>query len=625
LKVTRRYKGLNLGRNKYLGSLIKRLYKNVLNTAIRAPNSGLTDMLLLREDFIKSYSNKKSVFSYESLYNRYLNKINLEDFSSLVIQLVNNSSKLSHRGATLRAIRVYLFGPYFGKWCPLVEFAHHAKMNGEKSIFYVGCKSDSEFQILSEIVCGSEGSAQSISTISDKLLYILSKLKLWINQDKPYAYGGFNSNQNFDKISVSLYQKNIVIPIQEDRRFSRISRLCEEFKNNNIGVLLFAYDLKAEELLELSKYPELMKRVIFASDLLDEHEVSNIQINVNDELKNLCLNLKYSKALNDLCYRDVPLHKHALEDLEQIILFRGVQLEVCIAAIEKLLRLQKIDAFIGFDNGINTCAWMRVCEQQSIPSFIHFYNSVLTPAIYQLLIDSFEPTAWLLGGSRQFDKLKGIKDAKNYFITGDILLDLIASTDRQLSDMTIKCKLGISFESKVIVLLSSYVTDDYTEERKRSIFTLVDSAARELGVSLIVKAHPNEDIQVLHHQMEEWKISRPILHSESLLDILFDSDLVCMYTSEAAQQAMSVGVPVLSMVPAEISADLDKHWGYLSSGAVAYVPLGEDPTEVIADLLFNHQSRLELINKGYAHIEASAGKGDGNNAKRIVDVVRSYC
>lgn len=601
------------------------LYKNVLKTVTRVSRSETAGMLLLREDFMGPFLNKKNIFSYEGLYNGYFNLINQKDFSSLVSGLVNNLSKLSKHGAALRAIRLYLFLPYFSKWCQLVEFAYDAKMKGEKSIFYVGSKKDSEFQILSEIVCGSEGGARCIFTISDKLLHILSRLRFWITQGKSYTYGGFNSIRGSSNLKVSLFQKNIVIPIQEDRRFPRISKLCEEFKKNDYGVILFAYDLRAEELLELSKYPELKQHVIFANDLLDKNEVSNIQITVKAALKKLCLEYKQSKALNELHYRDIPLQKYAWEELEQIILFRGVQLEVYSAAIEKFLRLQRIDAFIGFDNGINTCAWMKVCEQLGIPSFIHFYNSVATPAIYQLLIDSFEPTAWLLGGARQLEKFKEVKDDNNYFETGDILLDVIVGSDRERSNMVMKNKLGISSESKVIVLLSSYITDDYTEQRKRSIFTLVDNAADQLGVALIVKAHPNENISLLHHQMEVWQIRRPVLHSESLLDVLFASDLVCMYTSEAAQQAMSAGVPVLSIVPAEVSMDLDKHWGYLSSGAVAYSPLEENPTERIADLLFNDQSRLGLINKGYAYIEASAGKRDGNNAKRIVDAVMYYC
>lgn len=623
MRVTSRYWGLTLSRNVFFRSLILWLYRNVSKKILS--NSKTNNVLLLREDFNRFYINKKNSFYYESLYNSYLQTINLEEFSNLIKKLIENSSKFSEIGINLRTISVYLFVPFFHKWCPLIEFAHSKKMKGERELFYVGRRSDSEFQILSKVICGNERNAEYISTISDKTLHLMAKMKLLINHNKKYNFSGFNLYPKVTNTMKSKFQKNIVIPIQEDRRFLRIKRLCEEFEKNNFSTTLFAFDLKAEELAELKKYPELVERVVFADDLLDPQEVSNLQKKIIIDLNKMIFKLKHDKEINKITYRGIPLYIHAWEDLEDIILLRGVQLAIYTVAINRLLSLQKIDAFIGFDNSINTCAWMSVCEERSIPSFLHFYNAVLSPVIYQLLVDSFKPTAWLLGGERQMNKFKEIKNAENYFITGDIFLDAIVSANHQHNLMKVKNSHGILSETKNIVLLSSYVTDDYTEERKRTIFTLVDGAARQLGVSLIVKAHPNEDIAVLKSQMKVWKINRPILHSENLLNLLFTSDLVCMYMSEAAQQAMSVGVPVLSLVPAEISLDLDKHWGYYSSGAVAWVPLGEDPKSFIADLLFDHHSRQNLISKGYEYIDLCVGKRDGNNAKRMVEVVKNYC
>jgi hypothetical protein len=98
-----------------------------------------------------------------------------------------------------------------------------------------------------------------------------------------------------------------------------------------------------------------------------------------------------------------------------------------------------------------------------------------------------------------------------------------------------------------------------------------------------------------------------------------------MYYSEVAQQAMAAGIPVLSLVPDELYLNFDKHWGYYSSGAVKHFPLEGDPTLCINELIFNNNSRLHLINKGFEYFEKNSGKRDGNNAKRFVDVIKLYC
>lgn len=625
LKITRRYQGLNVGGSLFLDKLIGILYKNVLNKVLKHATSEVDEVILMREGLVKYIAPRKKIFSYEGLYINYIGKIEPKELSNSVNRLVQYSSTNFEHGDILRYIRIFIFGPYFGKWCPLVEFARSINSEDKKELIYIGDKNDADFQVLSIASADIQCNIKLLTSFSDWLLNLLSELKLQIAKSRSYSYNGAGSSPKCKEYNKSSFNKTIVITIQEERRFLRILKICEELEKNGYGVILFAFEITSATLLELNKYPDLLKRVIFSCDLVDKHEVVDIQKKTASKLRMLNSYLRKSDELSDVKYREVPLHKYVWGELEQIILLRGVQSEICKVAIERLLEKQKIDAFIGLDNGFNTCAWMRACEVYSIPSFLHFYNAVLTPAMYQMMLDSFKPTAWLLGGSRQFKKFKELNGEGNFYITGDIFADEIAKADRINLGKNIKKKLGISYHSRVIVLMSSYVTDDFTYERKRTLFTSVDAAVGKLGLSLIIRPHPNENVQVLNKQIEDWKINCSVINNETLLNTLFASDLVCMYYSEVAQQAMSVGVPVLSLVPDALSFDFDKHWGYYSSGAVKQWSLGEDPTVGISELLDNKELRHSLINKGFEYVEINSGERDGNNAKRFVDVVKLYC
>jgi hypothetical protein len=97
-----------------------------------------------------------------------------------------------------------------------------------------------------------------------------------------------------------------------------------------------------------------------------------------------------------------------------------------------------------------------------------------------------------------------------------------------------------------------------------------------------------------------------------------------MYFSEAAQQAMLIEVPVISLVPSEMKVSFDKHWNYYSSGAVEFVPLGDDPSETISKVVSDSNFRKALIDRAKRYTEKLLGKSDGNNAKRFAETVHSY-
>jgi hypothetical protein len=162
---------------------------------------------------------------------------------------------------------------------------------------------------------------------------------------------------------------------------------------------------------------------------------------------------------------------------------------------------------------------------------------------------------------------------------------------------------------------------EFSKLSKKILFQSVINSANFLGHKVIIKAHPNENLKLLKDELKDWGLNAFIFQYENIRDIIISGDIVCMYYSEAAQQAMILEVPVISLVPLEMLEAFDKHWGYYSSGAVKFIPLGHDPTEVISNYISDNNFKKNQIELANVFVENNFGKKDGKNAKRFADKV----
>ena len=275
------------------------------------------------------------------------------------------------------------------------------------------------------------------------------------------------------------------------------------------------------------------------------------------------------------------------------------------------------------DNSVATSIWIKECNKRNIPTGFHFYNGTQSPLVYQLLADSFNPRKWFLGGASQLIQLKKCKtyNDQQLVLTGDIFNDTVVNCDRKGIKSRIRNIAGIEAGAKLIVIVSAYVASDFSLDKKKELFQSVYSAADSSGYKIIIKAHPNEDIIEMKQQMAAWGINAFVFQFESIRDVFISSDIACMYFSEAAQQAMIVEVPVISLVPEEFIVDFDKHWNYYSSGAVEFVPLGSSPQKAIQKITNDPDYRENLLLRARVFCENNFGKCDGNNAKRFAESI----
>jgi hypothetical protein len=512
-------------------------------------------------------------------------------------------------------------------WSERVEHAYQIFENGDTMLSYIGSTKEPDYKIYKIIsdIAYPKTSINHIYSFADKILTIssdfLEEIKKRRELELSRFLGGFTDKPVRLKIDHS--KQIIVIGILEVRRFGRIAELYREFKLKGYEVVVFSALHKRETLAEIKKYPELASSLILDNSFVSRAEAQKILTKSKEELNRLCKLFKKSEKLSGYKYKGVPIIDIAWDDIQNVILLRGMQHAINAKCIDEFMQNNNVAAFVGMDNSVATSVWISKCEMQSIPTFFHYYNAALSPIVYRLLLESFNPTGWMLGGKRQMKYFREVEPSKNYYLSGDMFADTIVKCDRGVIRKSIKDRIGIAGESKVIVLVSSYIVADFTIERKKMLFQSVATSAAELGMQLIVKAHPNENLETLTSEMKIWDIQAPIFQTENIRDVFIAADVVCMYFSEAAQQAMLIGVPVISLIPDEMVDDFDRHWDYFSSQAIDHVSLGSSPSIVIKKIVNDDAYRENLIGRAYSYTENLLGKLDGNNARRFADIVDS--
>ena len=566
--------------------------------------------------------------SYEELYNKFFSCVDGIELANMIndfLQTINDESDKE----SLTLIKLYIFVFFTEIWCQLVEYA---KAGNDEKLYFIGGGKSPEYEVLNKTLeVHFPDFYNSITNVNffSGFQSVLGFLNDNIKKRRELDFSKFSNNfsvNSLPKLKFLNSDKVIVIGVLEERRLSRISELYREISSLGYKVVLFSCLHKSELKKGLQKYPELQKTILYDYCFLDKQEVVKIASNKKSKIKNIFTTLRGTSSVNkDCAYHGVPLFKYTWDYLFTVVAHRYVESAIDQVVIKRFLDETNICCFIGMDNSVATAIWMDECRKRKIPTVFHFYNAILSPIVYHTLLESVHPTAWLLGGESQLKHFSSIDSVRNnrFYVTGDIFADTVVNCDNQSIRKNIRKIAGLSEEDKVVVLVSSYIVSEFSSKFKRILFQSVINSCKLLNYKVIIKGHPNEEISQLRKEMAEWDLDAFVFHHENIRDVFISADLVCMYFSEAAQQAMLVEVPVISLVPSEIVDSFDKHWNYYSSGAVEFVPLGEDPSNAISRVISDSSYRAQLLKRAKDYCEKLLGKCDGKNAKRFAEIVDS--
>jgi len=628
--ITKKYESFSLIRSTVIGNQILHfLFSRIEKRIKKLVKEKGSQHILSGSHITALLSDENHTESYDNLYNTYYSVMDEDEVSTLIDGFL---TEFKNDGVytNFELLRTYLFAFFIGGWSQLVE--HTYKYRTESGdISYIGAKSDSEYKVIESIQNTFNHTAFSVSVISilsDRILEMMGKLFIFLKKRKEIDPKRLLASYPEEKKTsiIENTKRSIVINILEERRFARIAELHRELIDLGYSVILYSALPKVETLRGIKKHPQLADCMLLDSHLISKKEAADILMRSKNDIEKAFKNIRNSPHLNKFKYRGVPLAEIAIDDIYVVLMHRGMQAALNQHVIQQCIKKYNVCGFIGMDNSVATSVWLDECAKHKIPSFFHFYNATLSPILYRMLLDSYNPTAWILGGSGQLKYFRegDHKKKDNFIVCGDMFADTIVRCDKETLRKKMKDLKSIPDDKKVAILISCYVIADFTEERKKIFFQTVASAVEGLGMELVIKAHPNEELSILEKQMKEWNVKAAIFHTEDIRDVFLAGDVVCMYNSEAAQQAMLVGVPVISLVSEEMVPVFDKNWNYYSSGAIEFVPLGDDPSETISKVVSDSNFRKALIDRAKRYTEKLLGKSDGNNAKRFAETVHSY-
>ena len=564
--------------------------------------------------------------TYEVLYNKLLSQVDGEELIKMINNFIENINEKNDK-ENISLLKIYIFTFFIDSWCQLVDYI---KETSENKLYYIGSKNKPEYYIIKKTLELKFHNVQKkITYLKFYIIFqsIVENLTNYIRKKRELNFSKFIknfSNSSKPRIQYENFENIIIISVLEERRLLRISELHRELTSLGFKVILFSCLNKFELKRGLDKFPNLKESILYDYNFLDKNKAKEI-INIKKKKFKTLFNTfrNNDKINNDCLYRGVPLFKYIWNDFHRIIKHRYIESSIDQEVIKIFLASNNVSCFIAMDNSVATTVWMNECKKRNIPTIFHFYNAVKNKIAYQILLESLAPNAWLLGGESQLSYFSNnqLSQKNKFYITGDIFVDTVLNCNKKVIRETIRKIAGLTNEDKVIVLLSSYIVNDFTKISKKIFFQSVINAANIAGHKVIIKAHPNENLLLLNKELKDWGLNAFVFQFENIRDIIIASDIVCMYFSEAAQQAMILEVPVISLVPLEMLDAFDKHWGYYSSGAVKFIPLGQDPTKIINNLLFDNNFKRSQIELANVFVENNFGKNDGKNAKRFADTI----
>jgi hypothetical protein len=187
---------------------------------------------------------------------------------------------------------------------------------------------------------------------------------------------------------------------------------------------------------------------------------------------------------------------------------------------------------------------------------------------------------------------------------------------------------GLAPERPLVVFISKYASLLFSAEEKAAYYrTMIEAMRRLPPIHVIVKVHPNEQLDLLREQVAGWGWPEAILTRDYDIHRLFGAaDVAVMVTSQAGFEAMALDCPVVAVQ----QAGKDYEGGYMppfvSAGVVCRVDMG-DPSALagaLGRLLIDPGARAALIGRARAFAAPFLHPADGALGPRILAVVDEF-
>jgi glycosyltransferase involved in cell wall biosynthesis len=210
-----------------------------------------------------------------------------------------------------------------------------------------------------------------------------------------------------------------------------------------------------------------------------------------------------------------------------------------------------------------------------------------------------------------------------------ILGDPRSNAARLVSGATLRAQvfreLGLAGDRPLVVLVSKYVSVLFSAEEKEALYRTVHEAVGRVGSPhVVVKVHPNENVELLRAQVRAWGWPDAILTQDYDIHRLFGAAAAAvMVTSMAGIEAMAMGCPVVAVQTAGKDFEGASMPPYVTARAVERVDIGDAAAlaATLRTLLHDEAARAALVARGRTFSARYIQTVDGALAGRLLDLV----
>lgn len=414
----------------------------------------------------------------------------------------------------------------------------------------------------------------------------------------------------------------------EERRLRRLPLLAPALREQGIGFSAASNNHKAEALEAARMLNSTGIRCEALNEFFPRGEAREIARRTLAQSTRLWSELRQSdrSALSHR-YKGVPIFEAMLPLFVELWPRLASESAIFIEAAHRYLSSRRPRLVVLFDNSIHAASVAAACRELGIPTLLYIYNPLLFTAEYWMPVyfHTIRPD-WVATGTefmrKEIARLGDIP-ADRIAVTGDVFSDPTRPEERESKRAKLRGELGVGLDRKLVLVLSSYLSQDLSYEKKREFFARVFDAVRRIpSASIVIKAHPNETYESLAGQLEDWGLQAPIVHTASLRDCLEAADLAVVTFSQAGIETLQSGVPlVVIQDPAKLQG-YERFFPYVTEGGAAYVPDSEDAYPVLRTLLLDEDARAEQIRKGFALLEKRVTPVDGMSGQRLAALLK---
>jgi hypothetical protein len=588
------------------------------NAQVIYDRAGKADEILSTRISMSGSHGLKSYF-YEDMYMTGLSKVNGKKLKHLIDNFIS-LAKNSQNSSNLSDVRLYIATFLFSGHIQRIEFLEQ-KCITFQNFKYIGRRSDIEFLVLSDLVKKYDGVLELLNIKYSFLLswftefysYIRGLLKLLMRKRRSQVVGIIPTS-NFKN-------KTIVIGFSERRRIERIKEITRELISLGYEVLYYCANPKGDDAQFAITDKEFCNRLVFDLDILKEKQVTKIIKEAKKDLVSIFQELKEVPSELDFQYKKVNIFKHYREEVQKIIQHRYIESRLCYSGVDRLAKNHNVVAYIGLDTYISTLTSIRYFNLLRTPTFFYLYNPLNSDVFYHAALSFVNPSFWFVSGEFQKQKLlsmeKNLEYDENIAVIGDVPIENKYGLNRADIKRKIFKDLHIDPSKKIILLISSYIQNEFTEAVKKDFIISTYKSAIASNALVVIKPHPNESIELLSSSLKKWGVEAKLLLNESIESAVSIADVMCMNFSESAFAAFRMGVPVISVCRSDQVADFDSHWKFYTSNVVKHVELGQHFGDVISDLINVGPKRTELTDSAGLFLENSIARSDGTWAKKI--------